>query len=389
MAEKRRDNKNRVLKSGESQRKDGRYMYKYTDVDGKVKYEYSWKLVPTDKMPAGKLNELSLREKIKEVEKRKEEGVTSKGSRMTVLQLVEEALAAKSVRKQTMINYRAKIRCHIVGSAIAGKKISTVNRVDAKAFRDELFEKKLLKSSAREVYNILVGAFKYGVEEEYVKRNPFSGGMKDYRGTASEKVLALTPQQKDAFFRFVQRDKLAARYADEIELMFETGLRVGEFAGLTYKNVDLEKKVIRVVQQRYHNGEIGSPKTNAGIREIPISRKAHECLLRIQMKNGSTREPDSYVACTRDGSPTVGDTWTSRFKSIRERWAKEDPENACRITPHVCRHTYCTDLIRAGVNPKAVQYLMGHSNLSVTMDIYASNNSKEDAMAEIAKVGLM
>ena len=80
MAEKRRDNKNRVLRTGESQRKDGRYMYKYTDIDGKVRYEYSWKLVATDKMPAGKKDEPCLRDKIKEVEKRLQDMISHRGS---------------------------------------------------------------------------------------------------------------------------------------------------------------------------------------------------------------------------------------------------------------------------------------------------------------------
>lgn len=57
MSEKRRDNKNRILRSGESQRKDGRYAYKYTDTFGKVQFVYAWKLVPTDKTPAGKQND--------------------------------------------------------------------------------------------------------------------------------------------------------------------------------------------------------------------------------------------------------------------------------------------------------------------------------------------
>ena len=54
MSEKRRDSKNRVLRSGESQRKDGRYAYKYTDTFGKPQFVYAWKLVPTDKTPKGK-----------------------------------------------------------------------------------------------------------------------------------------------------------------------------------------------------------------------------------------------------------------------------------------------------------------------------------------------
>ena len=59
MSEKRRDNKNRILRTGESQRKDGRYAYKYIDTFGKPQFVYSWKLVPTDKTPAGKRDDIA------------------------------------------------------------------------------------------------------------------------------------------------------------------------------------------------------------------------------------------------------------------------------------------------------------------------------------------
>lgn len=65
---KRRDHKNRILNRGESQRKDGRYTYKYIDAFGKTKYVYAWKLLPTDKVPAGKRKDLSLREKEREIQ---------------------------------------------------------------------------------------------------------------------------------------------------------------------------------------------------------------------------------------------------------------------------------------------------------------------------------
>ena len=63
MSEKRRDNKNRVLRYGESQRPDGRYAFKYKDNDGKIKFVYSWRLDKNDRMPAGKKPDLSLRER--------------------------------------------------------------------------------------------------------------------------------------------------------------------------------------------------------------------------------------------------------------------------------------------------------------------------------------
>ena len=87
MSEKRRDSKNRVLRSGESQRKDGRYAYKYTDTFGKPQFVYAWKLVPTDKTPKGKREDKSLREKVKEIQKDLDDGIDPVGKKMTVCQL--------------------------------------------------------------------------------------------------------------------------------------------------------------------------------------------------------------------------------------------------------------------------------------------------------------
>ena len=75
MSKKRRDSKNRVLRSGESQRKDGRYAYKYIDTFGNPQFVYAWKLVPTDKTPAGKREDISLREKVKEIQKDLDDGI--------------------------------------------------------------------------------------------------------------------------------------------------------------------------------------------------------------------------------------------------------------------------------------------------------------------------
>ncbi len=68
MSEKRRDNKNRILRNGESQRPDGRYQFKYNDNDGKVRFVYSWRLDKNDRAPAGKKRDISLREKEKQIE---------------------------------------------------------------------------------------------------------------------------------------------------------------------------------------------------------------------------------------------------------------------------------------------------------------------------------
>ena len=106
MSEKRRDNKNRILRTGESQRKDGRYAYKYIDTFGKPQFVYSWKLVPTDKTPAGKRDDIALREKEKEIQKQLDEGIDYAAGNVTVIALLERYISLKQgVRYNTKVGY--------------------------------------------------------------------------------------------------------------------------------------------------------------------------------------------------------------------------------------------------------------------------------------------
>ncbi len=107
---KRKDSKNRNLRNGESQRKDGRYVYKYTDIYGKPQFIYSWKLVPTDKTPAGKRDDISLREKRSTDKKDLNDSIDTVGGKMTVCQLYDRKRTAKErtskgYRKGTTVSY--------------------------------------------------------------------------------------------------------------------------------------------------------------------------------------------------------------------------------------------------------------------------------------------
>ena len=104
MPEKTRDNKGRILRTGESQRTDGRYMYKYVNRAGETKVVYSWKLVPTDRVPKGKRDAISLREKEREIQRDLEDGIDTKGKKMTLCELYakrhhKEAMSRKTHRQ--------------------------------------------------------------------------------------------------------------------------------------------------------------------------------------------------------------------------------------------------------------------------------------------------
>ena len=110
MSEKRRDNRNRILREGEYQRKDGRYRFRYIDEDGKEKNVYSWRLDKNDPMPKGKKREPSLREKEKQIEADLFDRIVTNGGNYTVLELVEKYVSLKTgVRHNTVAGYKTVI----------------------------------------------------------------------------------------------------------------------------------------------------------------------------------------------------------------------------------------------------------------------------------------
>ena len=107
MSEKRRDNKGRILRNGECQRKDGRYQYDYVDLDGKPKCIYSWKLEATDPLPNGKRKCKSLRERIREIQKDIDDGIVPCGGQLTVIELAKKYILQKTgVRPTTRAGYQ-------------------------------------------------------------------------------------------------------------------------------------------------------------------------------------------------------------------------------------------------------------------------------------------
>ena len=117
MSEKRRDSKNHVLRTGESQRKDGRYLYKYVDADGKPQSVYSWKLVATDKVPAGKRDCIALRDKEREIQKNLADGISTANGKLTVKELFDKYLALHS-----NVKWSDTLKPHTQGDIIKHRK---------------------------------------------------------------------------------------------------------------------------------------------------------------------------------------------------------------------------------------------------------------------------
>jgi len=279
--DKRRDMKGRVLHTGENQQKDGRYRYTYY-VSGKQHCFYSWKLEDTDRIPAGKRPCMSLRNQIKELNKSMDQGIAFRGNNLSVLELVEKYLAIQNsndkIRTSTRAGYRTSLK-HISQNPISSVRIDKVKKSDAKIWIVSLKEKGFGYSTISSIHGVIKPAFQMAVDDDLILKNPFDFVLTDIIENDGTKRDALTLQEKDALLEFIKGDRYYSRYYDAIVILFETGLRIAEFCGLTSDKIDMENRMITIDTQLHSDKQgyhMEKPKTSAGFRTVPITDKAYE-----------------------------------------------------------------------------------------------------------------
>lgn len=396
MSEVRRDNKGRKLFNGESQRKDGKYEYKYQDAWGKRKTVYSWKLTPTDRVPAGKRDDISLREKIKQIQKDLNSNITPDGGNFTVLELVEKYISQKTgVRHNTRSNYNFVVNV-IKKEAFGKKRIDKIKVSDAKEWLIKMQQVDGRGySSIHTIRGVVRPAFQMAVDDDLLVKNPFEFQLNTVVVNDSVTREAITRQQERDFLEFVKNDQHFCKYYDGIYILFKTGLRISEFVGLTKKNLDFENNRIIVDHQLQRTRDmkyiIEDTKTESGERMVPMTPKVKEAFQRILANRKNPKvEPmvdgySGFLYLDKNGRPMVALHWEKYFQHIREKYNKIYRAQMPKVTPHVCRHTFCSNMAKSGMNPKTLQYIMGHSDISVTLNTYTHLNY-DDAEEEMQKV---
>lgn len=395
MSEKRRDSKNRILRNGESQRKDGRYAFKYIDSTGKQQFVYSWKLERTDKLPQGKRNDLSLREKEKMILKDLDDEIVPRGGEMTVVELVRKYILQKTgVRHNTEANYNFVL--NIIKKEDFGKKrIDRVKLSNAKAWLIKLQQDGRGYSTIHSVRGVVRPAFQMAVDDDLIRKNPFEFQLATVVVNDSVTREAITRKQERTFLEFVKNDKHFCKYYDGIYVLFKTGLRISEFVGLTIQDVDLKNRKLNVDHQlqRKRNMEyvIEDTKTNCGTRVIPMADDVYECFERIISNRKKPKiEPmidgkSGFLFLDKNDMPMVALHWEKYFQHICQKYNSIYKVQMPKVTPHVCRHTFCSNMAKSGMNPKTLQYLMGHSDIGVTLNTY-THIGFDDAKEELKRV---
>ncbi|MBR2527348.1 MAG: site-specific integrase [Blautia sp.] len=396
MEEKRRDRRGRILRNGEIQLKDGRYRYKYVDIWGNTQYEYSWRLDKNDPTPAGKKRDLSLREKEKLIAADMFDKVVPKGGKMNVIQLAERYISTRTgVTHNTKAGYKTVI--NILNKEDFGRKrIDTVKKSDAKIWLVKLQQEDGRSySSIHSIRGVLHPAFQMAVDDDLIRKNPFAFPVSEVIVNDSVTREAISRKQERAFLAFVKADKHFSRYYEGIYILFKTGMRISEFVGLTVADLNFESNTINIDKQlhRMRDGRkiIVPTKTDAGTRVIPMGEDVKECFQTIIAKRPLfSIEPEidgvnGFLYFDKDGRPMVAMHWEKYFQHICDKYNSIYKEEMPKVTPHVCRHTYCSNMAKSGMNPKTLQYLMGHSEIGVTLNVY-THLGLEDAVREVRKL---
>ena len=396
----RKDSKGYALRTGESQRKDGRYCFSYQDKRGKRHYRYAKTLV-------------ALRDIEKAVRRDMEDGLDpANAARITVNEMYDKYISQKYNLKQSTLNNYKYCYDHFVRDTFGRKRLVSIKYSDVKEFYYWLMNEQGLKANTL-VHTQLHPMFDLAVRDDLIRKNPSDGVMNEIKKNSKEfhrKRHALTAPQQRAFMNHLTENYEFHGWEPVITVLLGTGMRIGECLGLCWDDLNFEQRYITVNKALIYRPvpgqgcvvHISDTKTEAGERTIPMIDEVYDAFLeeyQIQQVLGfGTNEIDGYtnfVFSTSEGNVYTPESVNRAIKRIYEDYNKKELENAKKegreplllphFSAHHLRHTFCTRLCENESNLKVIQSVMGHADIQTTMDIYAecTQEKKQEVFANL------
>ena len=383
MSTRRKDHKGRVLKMGECQRNNLTYEYRYIDSLGNRRSVYAPTLV-------------ELREKEEKIQRQLMFNDNYAAGEITVMEMVEHYLSTKhGVRQSTKVGYRFVLGV-LRKEEFATRKINTIKVSDVKRWVVKLHNDGRGYSTICSIRGVLKPAFQMASDEDVIRKNPFTFKLTDVIPNDSEHRIALTKEQQESWLNFVREDETYRKYYDEFIVLLQTGMRVSEFCGLTKKDLDFEKRRIHVNKQLIRVNGVGylveKPKTKSGDRFILMSDQVYQSLKNILANRPKVKTEmivDGYkgfIMLDQNGKPKIALHIENEIRWSLKKYSTLYPDNPLpHITPHVLRHTFCTNMACAGMDISCLQYMMGHADAGVTLNVY-THVRYETAAAQMARI---
>lgn len=278
------------------------------------------------------------------------------------------------VKKSSFSAYTLLIENHLLPNF--GNKIA-IEEADVQSFVFQKLETGLSHKTIKDILIVLKMILKFGAKNKWLQYTPFDIQFPTEREKHNIEVLTKTDQKK--IMNYIQEHFTFRNLG--VYICLSAGMRIGEICALTWEDIDTDNGIIsvnRTIQRIYviEDGTrrteliLDTPKTKNSIREIPISKD----LLRILKPFKKIVNPLFFVL-TNDAKPTEPRTYRSYYKNLMKELKM--PE----LKFHGLRHSFATRCIESNCDYKTVSVLLGHSNISTTLNLYVHPNMEQKKKA--------
>ena len=369
--------KGKELGTGITQRKDGRYSAKFKSKSGKRIEKYFDKLAEARKW-------------LLEAKYEDAHGDISSSTDMTVdawFNYWISEIKVKTVRWSTLSSYKDRYNKNIK-EIIGNMVVSDVKPMHCQNVLNVMDNNGYVGSSMARTKAALSAMFSDAYENGLIAANPVTKSVKcPKKPEKNTKVLTLDEQE-----RFLTAAKESVNYKHFLFIL-QTGVRSSELRGLKWDDVDFQNRIIHIRRNVTHDSNnnrfiTGELKTSSGQRDIPMTKTAYDLLMAMKCQQAAKKnrviqfEFADHVFLNRSGKLLPNSNYDRYLEKICDKAGIE------RISMHTLRHTFATRCIESGMKPKTLQKILGHANISMTMDlcVHVTEEEKEKEMRKFEQM---
>ena len=358
--------KGKELGTGITQRKDGRYSAKFKSKSGKRIEKYFDKLAEARKW-------------LLEAKYEDAHGDISSSTDMAVdawFNYWISEIKVKTVRWSTLSSYKDRYNKNIK-EIIGNMVVSDVKPMHCQNVLNVMDNNGYVGSSMARTKAALSAMFSDAYENGLIAANPVTKSVKcPKKPEKNTKVLTLDEQE-----RFLTAAKESINF-NHFLFILQTGVRSSELRGLKWDDVDFQNRIIHIRRNVTHDSNnnrfiTGELKTSSGQRDIPMTKTAYDLLMAMKCQQAAKKnrviqfEFADHVFLNRNGRLLPNSNYDRYLEKICDKAGIE------RISMHTLRHTFATRCIESGMKPKTLQKILGHANISMTMDLYVHVTEEE------------